>query len=63
MNSVIFGIGVTVTAVSGIFMALFEYFHISTVSAAQMGLFLTLSFSGIAAAAIKAKRTYYARTD
>ncbi len=63
MSSVIFRIGVSTTAVSGIFMALFEYLNISTVSAVQMGLFLLMSFLGMTAAAIKATRIYHAGTD
>lgn len=63
MSSVIFRVGVSATAVSGIFMALFEYLNISAVSAAKMGLFLLMSFLGMAAAAIKATRIYHAGTD
>jgi hypothetical protein len=44
-------------------MALFEYFNISVLSAAQMMVFLFLSFTGMAAASIKAKRKYYAGTE
>ena len=58
--------GVALTAVSGTFMTIFEFFHISTVSAVHMGIFLILSFSGIYAAAKKAKkakRIFYAGTD
>ncbi|GAB1535574.1 hypothetical protein ADMFC3_12050 [Geovibrio sp. ADMFC3] len=63
MNSMIFRTGITMIAISGIFMALFEYFNISVLSAAQMMVFLFLSFTGMAAASIKAKRKYYAGTE